>query len=217
MRNEIEPKKTKHSKRPVWLLLLISAVLMYAGIGWVYAWNMHQTSQENMLQSRKTSVEIVEVCPDKTIEMDASRTKEVSFINTGTSAVFLRIAYSETWTNGGVWLQDDGTLVTKNWTSSWTGGVDWIDGGDGWYYYTKVLPAGGSTADILSSITFTSILDYEYEEGTYTLDFIAEVVQLSNEASVNTATTQTVFGRAATVSNTTIVNGAVTSGTIAWN
>ena len=201
--------------RGIGIGLLLAAAVMCAGIGATYGLSMHEASQENVLMSRTVGVEINEVFPDDSIEAGAIRTKEVSFTNTGTSAVFLRAAYSECWEDGGVWLADDGTLCIKGWTSAWT--ADWIDGGDGWHYYAKVLPAGGSTGDILGSVTFSGSLPPEYEDGTYTLDFTCEAVQLSNETDVNTDATYEVFGRAATVTVTSMVHGAVKAGTVAWS
>ncbi|MCL1895351.1 MAG: hypothetical protein FWG03_02255 [Clostridiales bacterium] len=207
--------RTMRSSRSFGIGLLLVAAVLCTGIGATYGLSMHEASQENVLMSRTTSVEINEVFPDDSIEAGAIRAKEVSFTNTGTSAVFLRVAFAECWEDGGVWLQDDGTLCIKGWTPAWT--TDWIDGGDGWHYYTKVLPAGGSTGDILSSVTFSAGLPPEYLESVYTLDFVAEAVQLSNEAVVNMGATQAVFGREAAVTITSTVHGAVTAGTVAWS
>ena len=206
-------KKTLKTKRGlVWLIL--AAVLSFAGIGVAYALNTHEISKENDLKSRGVSVEVVEVCPDKTITLDEEKTKEVAFKNVGSSPVFLRMAWSETWEHEGAWLQDDGSRCEKNWTADFEN--DWILI-DGWYYYKKVLPAGATTENVLESVKFPIDLDEEYSTGAYSLDFLAEVVQLSDEAAVNTLATQTVFGKKATVAIISTESGAVTAGTVAWS
>ena len=215
MSNEMSkrPKRNKRRRLIIGLtaLLLVSAI----GIGAVYAWNMHEASQENILQSHDTIVRINETFPDKTITPGGTKTKQASFSNTGSSPVFVRVAYSEMWTNGTAWLEDDGTHATKNWTAAWAS--DWWDGGDGFYYYKKVLAAGGSTGNILNSVTFPAALEAEYANGQYDLNFLVEAVQLSDEAAVNTDATQKVFGKTATVTITNTSNGAVTAGTVSWS
>ena len=204
--------KKRTRKGAVWLILTI--FLCFTVIGLAYARNMHGVSQRNYLQSRNTGIEIIENFPDNTVSPGNVKTKEVAFINTGSSPVFLRIAYLETWENGGVWLQSDGTHCVKRWTKSFDD--DWVST-DGWYYYKKVLPAGGNTGNILSGIEFPGNLSPEYSEGSYTLDFLAEAVQLSNEAAVNAQATLTVFDRTAAVTVTSAQNGSVTSGYIDWD
>jgi hypothetical protein len=195
-------KRTR--KSAVWLILTV--LLCFAVISVAYAMNMHGVSQQNHLQSRNTGIEIVKDFAGSTVLLD--------FVNTGSSPVFLRITYLETWENGGAWLQDDGMYCIKNWTDNFFD--DWILI-DGWYYYKKVLPAGGNTGNILNSIEFPGSLVPEYSESSYTLDFLAEAVQLSSETAVNAQATLAVFNRTAAVTVKSTQNGMVTSGYIDWD
>ena len=70
------------------------------------------------------------------------------------------------------WTKQDGTeeiylsntvnnkdVAVKNWTGGFkpgSGSKDWWYGGDGWYYYTKVLASQGSTPKVLASVTSVS-------------------------------------------------------------
>ena len=200
------------------LVALVMMSLMFAGV--VYAWNMHEIAKLNALRSHTTRIAIDENFAEQP-EVTAGETvlKEVRFKNEGSSPVFLRVAYIESFEkvlDGGEWLADDfqNTNVTKNWTDAWES--DWIRI-DSWYYYTKVLPAGGATDLIMDSVSFSSTLDPKYAEANYELAFIVEAVQLSDEAKVNTDATQTVFGKTATVTKALTNNGAVISGTVTWN
>lgn len=188
-------------------LVLISAV----SFGAIFAWNSHIVAQENNLQSRTVSAEIEENFPDTTAEAGATKVKEVSFKNTGTGAAFLRVSFSENWETSTNLLDGDYGVV-KNWTTAWT--TEWVDGGDGWFYYNKVLGAGESTATILSGVEFPSDIP---ENADYNLTFLAEVIQVSDEDAVNTDATNKLFGKTGQVSNAVIENGAVTSGTVSWS
>ena len=193
-------------------LLLATIIICGSAIG-VNAWSMQAVSQHNYLQSHQVGVIIEEVFPVDSISPGSTLTKEISFTNTGSAPLFLRIAYAEIWENGEKWLEDDGTNCIKNWTGAFSS--DWQKIDD-WYYYQKVLPAGGNTGDILAGITFSEELPEKYANGKYTLDFIVEAVQLSADNAVNAQATQQVFGVKAKVTNTTISNGAVTDGTVTW-
>lgn len=202
----------KPKKRIRKCLIGFQALVLVAtiGFGTAWAWNSHQASQENNMQSRTVSVKINEEFPDPTVEAGKTKIKEVTLKNTGTAASFVRISYSESWITDTAQLEGNGE-VQKNWTSSWTD--DWMDGGDGWYYYKKVLPAGANVR-ILTGVTFPPTIP---EDAEYTLDFMVESVQVSDQAEVNTDSTNKLFGKTGTVSNATIKNGAVTAGAVSWN
>ncbi|WP_409969933.1 BsaA family SipW-dependent biofilm matrix protein [Bengtsoniella intestinalis] len=68
--------------------------------------------------------------------------------------------YQENATDG--YYTNDDTIVTKNFSSSEL----WVDGGDGWYYYSINLPAGTSTDNWLESVTLLSNADMGYYADT---------------------------------------------------
>lgn len=197
-------------------ILPAAAFLAAAAIGTTFAWQTWDLSVTNELRSHTTTVEVKEdFQPEQGV-------KKVQFRNTGSSSVFLRVSYTEYWEK--VEEKEDGTLVseyllsnkvngtemaTKHWTQYWVGGKNsqWIDGGDGWYYYTEVLKSGESTNLILESVTFENIANdnKEYLDANYKLYFKAEVVQCSdgsntlNSAEVNKDATSSLFGKEATV------------------
>jgi hypothetical protein len=190
--------------------LIALAVMGTVGFGAVWSWNSHQTSQENNFQSRTVSVKVNEDFPDPTVTSGSTQIKVVSIENTGTDAAFVRVGYSEGWTTETAQLEGTGG-VQKNWTSSWLN--DWTDGGDGWYYYKKILPAGESV-QILSSVTFPAVIPGNAD---YNLNFMVETAQVSDQAEVNTAATQKLFGKAGTISGATIADGAVIAGAVSWS
>lgn len=190
----------------------ISALLLVAAIGFgtTLAWSSRTAGQDNHMQSRTEAIEVREEFPDRTVGAGMTRTKRVTLQNTGTAAAFVRVSYTEGWETDTARLVGD-TQVTKDWTASW--GRDWDDGGDGWYYYKKILPAGEGIR-ILDGVTFPAAVP---AEARYTLDFMVETVQASDENGVNADATGALFGRTGTLSGASVTGGAVTAGTVIWD
>lgn len=184
-------------------LILIGA----ASFGAVQAWNTHTATQVNQLESRTVSATIEESFPDKTVKAGATKTKAVMVKNTGTAA-FVRVCVAEYWTTDTEQLigVDE---VTKKWSTAWK---DNFELRDGWYYYKKVLPAGGSV-QVLDSVTFPANVP---NGASYHLDFQVETVQVSSDNAVNKNATKTLFGHTGTVSGMTTLHGAVTGGDVTW-
>lgn len=192
-------------------ILPAAALIAAAAIGTTFAWQSWDLSVTNNLKAHDTKVEIEE----KFDEQNPWDRKNVSFKNTGSSSVFLRVSYTEHWEteDGKILSNQYGTSGSENdaaekkFTSEWY--QNWQTFGDGWYYYKQVLPAGTTTGEILDKVTFavprTDPSYKVYQEANYYLYFKAEVVQCSdgsntlNSDKVNEAATQQLFGRTATV------------------
>lgn len=185
-------------------LILIGA----ASFGAVWAWNTHTATQDNQLESRTVSATIEESFPDKTVTAGDTKAKAVTVKNTGTAAAFVRVCVAEYWTTDKEQLIG-ATGVTKNWSTAWNDDFTLYDG---WYYYKKVLPAGGSV-QVLDSVTFPASVP---DGASYHLDFQVETVQVSSDSAVNKDATKTLFGRTGTVGGMTALHGAVTGGDVTW-
>lgn len=158
------------------LAVLVIAVVATTFLG-VYAASHNVSTIENEIAVAQSGTRIID-------DTDGGfGRKEVTIKNEGASSpkVLIRVAYSETWTKG------DGTIisnaingnnvVTKDWTTAFVS--DFVDGGDGWYYYKKVLnPA--SEVKILDSITLN---DSSYNKNNYDLSFRFESVQADAAAA----------------------------------
>lgn len=184
-------------------LILIGA----ASFGAVWAWNTHTARQDNQLESRTVSATIEESFPDKTVTAGGTKAKSVTVENTGTAAAFVRVCVAEYWTTNTEQLIG-ATGVKQNWASAWSD----FTLHDGWYYYKKVLPAGGSV-QVLESVTFPASVP---DGASYHLDFQVETVQVSSDNAVNKNATKTLFGRTGTVGSMTTLHGAVTGGDVTW-
>lgn len=183
------------------------------GIGGTGAAVRHRMALKNEVRTPT-----VEVTTSETIgnvdRYSGKKQKEVMFKNTGSADVFLRIAYAETWIyteslSGGKTEQiilpnrsepgNDDSIVSKEW-HNWND--NWYDGGDGWYYYKKVLEAEESTEEILRSVTFNDTDNYpdsRYADAEYQLHFQVEAVQASDELQVSKDAVKELFDKSISV------------------
>ena len=190
-------KFKKIKKKPLFFLLLLLALGI---VGTTFAYYYTEIAIPNQFRAMTYNV---------TIEEEFNNTwgtKKVSFVNNEetNTPVDLRINYNELWRKevNGVKLSLDNNVngtnvVTKNWTTAFTN--DFIDGGDGWYYYKKTLAAEASV-QVLDSIALneslisTSPYYNDYKSYTYELDFNFEAIQASSSAISE------IWGRTATIS-----------------
>ena len=178
-------KFRKIKKKPLIFLL----VLCLLGIvGTTFAYYYTEIAIPNQFKAMTYNVTIEEEFND------TWGTKKVSFVNNEetNTPVVLRINYNELWRKevNGVKLSLDNNVngvnvVTKNWTTAFTN--DFVDGGDGWYYYKKTLNAEESV-QVLNSISLneslisTSPYYNDYKTYTYELDFNFEAIQANSSA-----------------------------------
>lgn len=206
----------KRKKNVVFMVGCLALLLVASS----FAYWSGKIEHTNELQADRMNAQIEETFeqgsqPSGTVE------KKVAFKNDSTSAAFLRVAYAETWKKQS---DDEDSLLLNNQvnetdvaTKKWKNGFDansdlWQDGGDGWFYYKRILKPSESTDEILESVTFPEYSgDYEdYKDAEYQLYFRMELLQASdsqstlNSAEVNKNASQTVFGKEATVNGETV-------------
>lgn len=193
--------------------LIIALIVSCLAMGAVYAYWIENMSLNNEFVADTLEATIEETFTQGTAP-SGEVTKKVTFKNNGSAAAFLRVAYSETWTNGsdsdkGILSNKVGNrdVAVKNW--NWN---DWQDGSDGWYYYKKLLQPGENSSQVLDKVTFPEYTgEYEcYEGADYQLYFRMELLQASdsprtlNSDAVNADSSTTVWGKKATVSGTSV-------------
>ena len=60
---------------------------------------------------------------------------------------------------------------------------DWLDGGDGYYYYSHVLEAGEITEPLFTEVTLADSLSDIYNGATFSLTLQAQAVQVANNGT----------------------------------
>lgn len=191
------------------LLLITSGFAFWSG----------RIEHTNELKAHKPDAQIEETF-EQGSQPSGIVTKTVSFKNNSTNASFLRVAYAETWQKP----QGDNTVLlnnqikgtdvaTKNWKNGFGKNSDlWQDGGDGWFYYKRILKPGSQTDPVLESVTFPEYTgNYkEYADAEYQLYFRMELLQASvssstlNRLKVNKEASTTVFGKEAVINDETV-------------
>lgn len=109
----------------------------------------------------------------------AEITKIAEVKNTGSSDAFVRVAVKKSITlaKGVKGDPDPGLLHIELNRSAWK------DGGDGYYYYMKVLAPGKTTEPLFASVTFDHNMDNIYQNSTAAVDVTAYAVQTANNGS----------------------------------
>lgn len=198
------------------------------GIGGTGAAVRHRMALKNEVRTPTVQV----TTDEKTGSVhNGTKQKEVVFRNEGSADIFLRIAYAETWIytekssdgkaeeillpnrseTGG-----DDSIVAKDWYN-WD--ANWYDGGDGWYYYKKILEAGEETDEILRSVTFKgtdSYPDSRYADAEYRLHFQVEAVQASDELQVSKDAVKELFDKSISVDSENSWPGNKYTTTVRW-
>jgi len=150
--------KTIFNKRNILILTLVVAFSVVTAV--TYSFYIDDDSVENTMKAGVTSGKVIET-------FDGIK-KQVWAQNTGTTPLLVRANARMICTNGNIVL-DATKIATATFNTKpspdETDTTYWVDGGDGWYYYSRLLPAEGmtnlneyyhnvvgSTTDILATI-----------------------------------------------------------------
>ena len=183
--------KQKKSKKFLLITPVLTLVVVGAGLLIVYALSHNSTVVTSDIPVGTGTVQIVD---DSDLGFGK---KEVSFVNSDASGIpmLLRIGYSETWKDGDnnavSNVYNGNNVVTKTWTSAFTD--DFVDGGDGWYYYEKLL----NPSDSVKVITAIALAEPSYAAYDYDLNFRFEAIQANSEAAT------TLWSKTATINTET--------------
>lgn len=190
--------KTINLKKCLPVLLIAAAMV----VGVTGATVIHKLTMENPIKTPTVEGSIPEDLKNGA--------KKVEFVNDGEADVFLRVAFSETWTAKDGTILPNETKLTANATkadsvanpnrilNNWD-----AERGDGWYYYKKVLPGSRSgqtshtTGLMVDGVTFadlTQIPDTRYRDAHYEIHFVMEMVQASDDWEVSRAAVEEMFG-----------------------
>lgn len=171
-------------------LIFLGLLLIIAVVSITYATFFSTSSIANRFESMKYDVTLEE-------EFDGTWGNKKVYVknNEDATPVVVRVSYIEMWTYDveGASLtlanQINGTdVVTKGWTNTWKN--DFIDGGDGWYYYKKVLKPGETiqlleTIQINENLIQDTLYGDDYHKYDYELTFSYEAIQATAKAVKN--------------------------------
>ena len=104
-------------------------------------------------------------------------TKIVEVENTGANEAWVRVKFSVNIALAGDGEADPSLIHLA------INDEKWIDGGDGYYYYSEPLAPGETTSEVLRSVSFDKTMGNEYQGATATVDVEAEAVQTANNGA----------------------------------
>lgn len=176
-------------KKATKLAMSITALVGVGAVSLTYAYWSQTASIDNPFNTSSYGSSLVETfSPDdgEDWQPGSEIDKIVMVENTGDTSLIVRAKLDETWTRDGAeeaykdiaagdaiyttyqasatdgLYEADDTIVAKNFSTSEL----WVDGGDGWYYYTVNLPAGEFSDNWLESVTMLSDADMGYYADT---------------------------------------------------
>lgn len=182
--DEVKYKKNNRTK----LALIFVSICLVVTIGITLAYYNNVVSISNKLSTNEPEVELIEKFSQGTTFLPGEKVnKQVKFSNSGKIDALIRVKYSDSWVD----LNDkrvDGNpeLVLKEWTEAWKN--EWIDGKDGYFYYTKVLKVGTATSIILNKLTLLDEVsnddhEFDYSALIYNIIFELDAGMVSNKAA----------------------------------
>ena len=129
------------------LILMVSLVAILAvSVGGVLAWLATSSDDvTNTFVPGKTDIEIEE-------KFENNVKENVKVTNKGNIPVYIRANLVFTWKDsaGNIIEQPDKTTLTVDY-----GEVGWVQGSDGFWYYTEPVAVGGETTNLIDKATIT--------------------------------------------------------------
>ena len=168
-------RKAPHSKNItlITLVLLLVCVTAIPALAWLTA----KSVVKNQFEIGEGDVMINE---DVT---DGENKKDVCFKNDGNVPIYVRASVSI------YWKDKDGNIVAtvpeknKDYTIEWnlTDESNWVQGADGYYYYTKPLETGNETPYLIDSVKDNG----KYNDGrTFYVDIASQSLQTTPAEAV---------------------------------
>lgn len=158
------------------LILMVSLVAILAvSVGGVLAWLATSSGEvTNTFEPGKTKIEI-----DEKFENNVK--SDVKVRNSGNVPVYVRANLVFTWKDsaGNIIEKPDDAQISVTY-----GRTDWVEGSDGFWYYTKPVAVKGSTTNIINKATI------EFPEGKgYKMDLevMAQSIQAEPKDAVEDA------------------------------
>ena len=171
------------------ILALGLSLLAVAMIGGTSAFFVTSDRAHNVITTSGVAIELIEdtnqtgvdgrPIPFTNIE-DAhpgdsySKIPQVKNVDEGEVWVRIKVSRGAKLDNG------DEIAISDNSISANYNTRNWLNGGDGYYYYYRALKAGETTEPLFTEVTLANELSNTYNGATFSLDLQAEAVQVAN-------------------------------------
>lgn len=177
-------------KKKIIALCLIIALAATAVVGGTLAYFTDTDDAENVFTVGNVTIDLTEPNWDAKGEEEAKEVypgealaKDPTVKNVGENPCFVRVSVSNL-----DQFDNKGTIVYLTDYVAGALGEGWVDGGDGYFYYTKPLAAGETTDALFDQIKMP--VGLEGDEETKSIDVIAQAVQAQGAKAPNWAAVQ---------------------------
>lgn len=185
MYRKVKSGKRKHVKLQRKLAILLTCLIVMAGtcVGTAVAFLAATTSAVENTFSAGTITGIIEedfTDPVKTIK------KDVKITNESKAAVYVRAQIIINWQNAEGNVVPSASVPTDEYSYVLNlGPGGWIQGADGYYYYTSSVKSGTSTENLIDTCTVT--VNAEKQEYWLQVEILSEVIQANPATAVEEA------------------------------
>ena len=169
------------------LLIATIVVLVFSlSVAGTFAYFTQEETAHNIITTGSIDIDLIEkaIKDGKEVDfedvdgvmpgMDVSKIVKVK--NTCENPAYVRMSVEKSIELAkGVTGDPDRSLITLNFNTE-----DWTDGGDGYWYYNKVLKDGWTTEPLFTTVTFSTEMDNMYQGSTANVDVAAQAVQAAN-------------------------------------
>lgn len=146
--------------------ILIFTILIAVGVSFA-----HFTSKDSVVNVFNTGNIDIEV--DETVD-DSKNIKQVWIENKGPNDCLVRVSIIPRWVDkDGNPTTGDINMIELGFNKS----NNWLQGSDGFYYYTHKLESGGTTSNLLETVKVKDNIPDEYKFMTLKIDVKSEAVQ----------------------------------------
>lgn len=166
-------------KKKICVAILSICLVGMITVGTTYAIFFAKVSTTNVITIGNIDVELIDIYtrPDS-VAPGESVSKIVSAKNVGDNDAYVRIKLKKTWTKDNKVLEN---LSTDDIEINFPNPQDWVDGGDGYYYYQKPLAPGETASDLLDSFKLSlSYTDKGIDDLEGNIIVSAEAIQSKN-------------------------------------
>lgn len=183
----------RQSRRPFYVAMILACLLLLISGGYfVYAAMTATDRKENDFRIGQVETKLFEENFDETmteVKKGVSVPKEVRIQNTGTIKQFVRVmvlpevrqSIAGDSVNEQILPLKIGTdiILEESATS------DWINGGDGYYYYTKAVEPGKETTYLFKKVKLADQLGANYDQAKLSITLKVETINCAKDAYRN--------------------------------
>lgn len=174
------------------LLIIGLSLLAVAMVGGTSAFFVTSDRAHNVITTSGVAIELIEDTNQTGVDGRPIPFTNIEDAHPGDS--YSKIPQVKNVDEGEVWVRikvgrgaklDNGDEITisDNSISANYNTRNWLNGGDGYYYYYRALKAGETTEPLFTEVTLANELSNTYNGATFSLDLQAEAVQVANNGS----------------------------------